>query len=249
MKYWLFFLPLVAALMIGKTVMADELQIETLTAGDGITAEAGKRVSVHYEGRLADGSVFDASRPRGQPFAFTIGAGQVIRGWEEGVDGMQVGESRRLTIPPELGYGAEGAGDVIPPNATLVFEIELLSVGDPIVLGEVDSQGLQQAQRDGAVLVDIRLPNEWADTGVIQGAHTITAFLPNGRVHPEFLDSFQAVVPSPDIPVMLYCASGGRTSSLGNALIEQLGYTNVSHLSGGIVEWIGMGNETEAYKE
>jgi rhodanese-related sulfurtransferase len=117
------------------------------------------------------------------------------------------------------------------------------------VLGEVDSQGLQQAQRDGAVLVDIRLPNEWADTGVIEGAHTITAFLPNGRVHPEFLDSFQAVVPSPDIPVMLYCASGGRTSSLGNALIEQLGYTNVSHLSGGIVEWIGMGNETEAYKE
>ena len=249
MKYWLFFLPLVAALMIGKTVMADELQIETLTAGDGMTAEAGKRVSVHYEGRLADGSVFDASRPRGQPFTFTVGTGQVIRGWEEGVDGMQVGESRRLTIPPELGYGAEGAGDVIPPNATLVFEIELLSVGDPIVLGEVDSQGLQQAQRDGAVLVDIRLPNEWADTGVIQGAHTITAFLPNGRVHPEFLDSFQAVVPSPDIPVMLYCASGGRTSSLGNALIEQLGYTNVSHLSGGIVEWLGMGNETEAYKE
>ena len=249
MKYWLFFLPLVAALMIGKTVMADELQIETLTAGDGITAEAGKRVSVHYEGRLADGNVFDASRPRGQPFAFTIGAGQVIRGWEEGVDGMQVGESRRLTIPPELGYGAEGAGDVIPPNATLVFEIELLSVSDPIVLGEVGSQGLQQAQSDGAVLVDIRLPNEWVDTGVIEGAHTITAFLPNGRVHPEFLDSFQAVAPSPDIPVMLYCASGGRTSSLGNALIEQLGYTNVSHLSGGIVEWLGMGNETEAYKE
>ena len=249
MKYWLRLLPLVAALMIGKTVMADELQIETLTAGDGMTAEAGKRVSVHYEGRLADGSVFDASRPRGQPFAFTIGAGQVIRGWEEGVDGMQVGESRRLTIPPELGYGAEGAGDVIPPNATLVFEIELLSVSDPIVLGEVDSQGLQQALRDGAVLVDIRLPNEWADTGVIEGAHTITAFLPNGRVHPEFLDSFQAVVPSPNMPVMLYCASGGRTSSLGNALIEQLGYTNVSHLSGGIVEWIGMGNETEAYEE
>jgi rhodanese-related sulfurtransferase len=82
----------------------------------------------------------------------------------------------------------------------LVFEIELLSVSDPIVLGEVDSQGLQQAQRDGAVLVDIRLPNEWADTGVIEGAHTITAFLPNGRVHPEFLDSFQAVAPSPDMP-------------------------------------------------
>jgi len=249
MKYWLFFLPLVAALMIGKTVMADELQIETLTAGDGITAEAGKRVSVHYEGRLADGSVFDASRPRGQPFAFTIGAGQVIRGWEEGVDGMQVGESRRLTIPPELGYGAEGAGDVIPPNATLVFEVDLLSVSDPIVLGDVDSQGLQQALRDGAVLVDIRLPNEWADTGVIEGAHTITAFLPNGRVHPEFLDSFQAVAPSPDTPVMLYCASSGRTSSLGNALIEQLGYTNVSHLSGGIVEWLGAGNKTEPFDE
>ena len=110
MKNWLLRLALLACLIMGKTAMAADLQIETITEGDGAVAESGTRVSVHYEGRLEDGEVFDASRPRGQPFAFTIGAGQVIRGWEQGVTGMKIGETRRLTIPPELGYGAAGAG-------------------------------------------------------------------------------------------------------------------------------------------
>ena len=108
MKNWVFRLPALALLMMGMTAMAAELKIETLTEGDGTIAEAGMRVSVHYEGRLEDGEVFDASRPRGQAFSFTIGAGQVIRGWEQGVEGMKIGELRRLTIPPELGYAGAG---------------------------------------------------------------------------------------------------------------------------------------------
>ena len=105
------------------------LQIVKLADGNGAAPKAGDRVTVHYTGWLTDGRKFDSSVDRGQPFVFTIGRGQVIRGWDEGVATMRVGDKVRLTIPPEMGYGARGAGGVIPPNATLIFEVELLDVG------------------------------------------------------------------------------------------------------------------------
>ncbi len=104
------------------------LRIEDLTVGDGDEAVAGKSVTVHYTGWLEDGTKFDSSLDRDEPFSFNLGAGMVIPGWDEGVKGMKVGGKRRLTIPPELGYGPRGAGGVIPPNATLIFEVELLGV-------------------------------------------------------------------------------------------------------------------------
>ena len=104
------------------------LQYAELAAGDGEVAEAGDTVSVHYTGWLEDGTQFDSSLSRGLPFEFTLGAGQVIPGWDEGVAGMAIGESRQLIIPAELGYGEAGSGGVIPPNATLIFEVELLDV-------------------------------------------------------------------------------------------------------------------------
>jgi FKBP-type peptidyl-prolyl cis-trans isomerase FkpA len=104
------------------------LKYEDLSVGDGAVAEAGQSVTVHYTGWLQNGSVFDSSVERDDPFRFRLGKGQVIRGWDEGITGMRVGGRRRLTIPPQLGYGAAGAGGVIPPNATLVFEVELLGV-------------------------------------------------------------------------------------------------------------------------
>ncbi len=104
------------------------LQYTDSAEGDGDTAEAGNKVSVHYTGWLTDGTKFDSSLDRNQPFAFNLGAGQVIAGWDEGVRGMKVGGKRKLTIPSDLGYGAAGAGGVIPPDATLVFEVELLEV-------------------------------------------------------------------------------------------------------------------------
>ena len=111
------------------------LQYDDTRIGSGESARAGQQVQVHYTGWLHDaaqpdarGRKFDSSKDRGQPFAFGLGAGQVIAGWDEGVQGMQVGGTRVLLIPPQLGYGARGAGGVIPPNATLVFEVELLAV-------------------------------------------------------------------------------------------------------------------------
>ncbi len=117
------------------TTTPSGLEFEDTLSGSGAQAKAGQRVKVHYTGWLYDptaansrGKKFDSSKDRGQPFSFSLGAGEVIRGWDEGVQGMQVGGTRVLTIPPELGYGAHGAGGVIPPNAKLVFEVELLGV-------------------------------------------------------------------------------------------------------------------------
>lgn len=104
------------------------LKIEELKVGTGTEATSSKRVTVHYTGWLTNGTKFDSSVDRGTPFKFNLGAGQVIRGWEEGVQGMKVGGKRKLTIPPDMAYGERGAGGAIPPNATLVFEVELLNV-------------------------------------------------------------------------------------------------------------------------
>jgi FKBP-type peptidyl-prolyl cis-trans isomerase FkpA len=116
------------------TTTPSGLSYEDTIPGTGETATAGRRVQVHYTGWLHDpmtgngrGKKFDSSKDRGQPFAFHLGGGEVIRGWDEGVQGMQVGGTRVLTIPADLGYGARGAGGVIPPNATLIFEVELLA--------------------------------------------------------------------------------------------------------------------------
>ncbi len=118
-------------ILMGMSISSQEpanLVIEDKVVGTGEEATVGKRVSVHYSGFLTNGTMFDSSIPRKTPFTFTLGAGEVIQGWDKGVVGMKVGGKRKLTIPSKLGYGPRGAGGVIPPNATLIFDVELLKV-------------------------------------------------------------------------------------------------------------------------
>ncbi len=122
----------VSLIMAASGASAAELKIVDTKVGTGAEAVPGKSVTVHYDGYLSDGGKkgkkFDSSRDRGQPFTFGLGAQQVIQGWEQGFAGMKIGGTRTLTIPPELGYGTHGAGGVIPPNAELIFDVELLGV-------------------------------------------------------------------------------------------------------------------------
>ena len=224
------------------------LKITINQEGSGDRADIGMSVSVHYTGKLEDGTVFDSSIPRGQPFTFTLGVGQVIKGWDLGVEGMTVGEKRNLVIPPHLGYGVRGAGATIPPNATLIFDVELLEVTMPITLGELSPQQFIDARENGGVVIDIRREEEWRETGIIKGSQTITAFTKDGKIHPDFPKKFFDLINDVDVPILLYCRTGNRTGILGKALIDQVGQTNVSHLSDGILGWKKQGLTIVDYK-
>ena len=227
---------------------APGLTFEITAAGSGSSAALGQRATLHYVGKLEDGSVFDSSRDRGEPFSFTLGAGQVIQGWEQGVLGMQIGEIRILNIPPELGYGESGAGRTIPPNAKLIFEVELLALDNPPKLEQASVIEFQEAQKKGHLIIDIRRSEEWVETGIIQGAETITAFTKSGALHPDFQKKFFPLIDDEDTPVYLYCRTGNRTGTLGNALVNQVGLRKVLHLSTGIVGWKKDGLLTVPYK-
>jgi len=118
----------IAYFALPKAAPVTKLKIEDLIAGTGAEAKAGDTLSMNYTGWLENGTKFDSSLDRGQPFKFVLGQGDVIAGWDQGIVGMKVGGKRKLTIPPSLGYGADGAGNTIPPNAVLIFEVELLAI-------------------------------------------------------------------------------------------------------------------------
>jgi rhodanese-related sulfurtransferase len=220
--------------------LAGELQIKDLKQGTGAEAVVGSEVSVHYTGWLMSGKKFDSSLDRKKPFSFTPGAGRVIQGWEKGVLGMKVGGKRELIIPPELGYGKRGAGGVIPPNATLKFEISLLGVTAP-KFKSVNNSQLKELLKKDMKIVDVRRPEEWKKTGVIEGSHLLTFFDRRGRVNPNFREKFAKLVKKTD-DVILICRTGNRTGAISKFLSEREGFKGIVNVTRGIAHWIREGN-------
>lgn len=217
-----------------------EMKITDITIGTGEEANVGETVEVHYTGWLLDGDKFDSSVDRGTPFSFTLGEKRVIPGWEQGIEGMKVGGKRELIIPPELAYGARGAGGVIPPNATLRFEVELLGVKGK-KFSDLDNEALKAKIAAGVPVIDIRRPDEWKATGVIEGSHLITFFDQQGQANPGFFEEMSKLAGAGD-EVVLLCRSGQRSAVLSEYLAEKAGFTKVANVQNGIIDWIGAGN-------
>ncbi len=220
-----------------------ELKIDEVQVGQGLEALRFSVVDVHYTGRLDSGQVFESSVERGEPFRFTLGAGQVIAGWDMGILGMKAGGQRVLRIPPELGYGQRGAGGVIPPNAELTFEVALLAV-EPPPFDSIDNAELKAKLERGVKLIDIRRPEEWRETGVVEGSIKATAFDADGRFLKSFVETLERTV-QPDEEFVLICRTGNRTAALSNYLVTRGGYGTVLNHGAGITDWIGEGRPVD----
>lgn len=212
--------------------------------GTGAEAVENATVTVHYTGWLLDGTKFDSSLDRKTPFTFTLGAGRVIRGWDEGVKGMKVGGERELVIPPDMAYGESGAGGgLIPPNATLRFDVKLLAVVPP-KFKTIGNAELKEMMQRGVTVVDIRRPDEWAATGTIPGAKRLTAFDDQGQFVQSFPDAIDKLI-THDQEVVLICRSGNRSLALARGMADQAGYTHVYTVGTGMRGWVADGNPVE----
>jgi rhodanese-related sulfurtransferase len=221
---------------------AAELKMNDLVPGTGDLAVNEKVVEVHYSGWLMDGTKFDSSIDRAEPFRFTLGAHQVIQGWDQGVLGMKVGGKRELIIPPEMAYGAKGAGGVIPPNATLRFEVQLLSVMS-LPYQNIDNSELKSLLIEGVTLVDIRTEKEWKETGVIEGSKLLSFKMSNGQINPKFVEDM-ARIAGPKDKVILVCRSGNRSSAASALLSTRFGYEGIYNVRSGITYWMHEKNPT-----
>ena len=229
-------LGLLGIVLLASPAQSADLQIRDLQIGDGKVASVDQKVRVHYTGWLMNGTKFDSSLDRNKPFDFTLGARQVIPGWDQGVVGMRVGGKRELIIPPHLAYGPRGAGGVIPPNATLKFEVELLEVTDP-AYQSIDNATLKTLKAQGVKLVDVRTPKEWQETGVIEGSYLLPFRMPNGQINPKFVDDLKRIA-APDEKVMLICRTGNRTRMASEGLSSRFGYSQLYNVKHGITHWM-----------
>jgi len=224
------------------SAQAAELKIIDIVMGTGEEAVKEKIVEVHYSGWLMNGKKFDSSLDRKQPFSFTLGAREVIPGWDEGVLGMKVGGKRELIIPPKMAYGARGAGGVIPGNATLRFEVELLSVAG-LAYQNIDNTELKSLLKQGVTLVDIRTEGEWKKTGIIEGSKLLPYRMVNGKINPKFAEDMARII-KPTGKVILICHSGNRSRSASDLLSSRFGFTGIYNARRGITSWIAEKNQT-----
>ena len=223
---------LIFILIFSFKASCDNVEILNDIPGTGNEVVNHSKITVHYSGKLDNGTVFDSSYKRKQPFVFQIGTRQVIEGWELGIIGMKEGGKRSIFIPSKMAYGKKGAGDLIPPNSNLIFDIEIIKVEAP-KYKILDVKDIKKMQSKGFKLIDIRNKNETDKTGIIPGSINITAFDENGNFLNSFLEKYQSLVINTD-NVVLISDKGDISSILANGFAEHLGAKNMYSLSGGI---------------
>jgi rhodanese-related sulfurtransferase len=224
------------SLIISLNLFSKEIEILSDIPGEGIKIKNHYKVHVNYRGILEDGSEFDSNLKRNEPFVFQIGLRQVILGWEKGIINMRVGGKRTIKIPPNLAYGARGVGKLIPPNAVLIFEIEIIDAFKPGYV-KLYSEDLINKKNEGLILIDIRSSNERKKTGVLEGSLEIEAFNSLGNFNTNFIKSYQEKATIND-HVVFISNDGDISSILANGFVEKLGSKNMYTLVGGIQNWI-----------
>ena len=220
---------------------SNELEILSDVAGNGLEIKEHYKVKVNYKGYLEDGTIFDSSYERNQPFIFQIGLRQVIQGWDEGLIGMKVGGKRSLKIPPNLAYGAKGAGNIIPPNATIIFDLEIIDAKPP-GYKKIFPYQLKDKQKEGFKVIDIRTLNERKKTGIIKNSLEITAFDIQGNFDQSFLKKYDKKIKDKD-HVIFVSSEGDISAILANGFVEKLGKENIYTLVGGIKKWNSEGRK------
>ena len=236
-----FILNFIILIFFSFSVQAEEIKILLDSPGNGLKVLNHYKVKVNYRGMLENGTEFDSSFKRNEPFVFQIGVRQVILGWEEGLMGMKVGGKRTIKIPPSLAYGSKGVGDLIPPNSTLIFEIEILDAIPPLY-EKLLSSDLENKIQEGFIFIDIRSPYEIKSTGTIEGSLEINAFDVQSNFIPDFISKFQKSIKTGD-SVVFISKDGKNSDIIANGFVEQLGLTNIYSLKGGIKNWIEEGRE------
>ena len=231
MKYFLLLI-----FFISQVINANELEIINNIKGYGEKIVNHSKIKVHYIGKLQDGTIFDSSYDRDQAFSFQIGLRQVIEGWEQGLMGMKVGGKRTLIIPPELAYGEKGSEDLIPSNATLIFDVEIIDIQPP-GYKIIRTDEIEKYQNENYIFIDIRTKKERESTGILVDSLEITAFDIYGNFVPNFMKIFQSTVDLDD-NIVFISNQGNISSILANGFVEQLGATNMYSLEGGIQKLI-----------
>jgi rhodanese-related sulfurtransferase len=231
MKYLLLLL-----IFLSQITLAKDLQVLNDVKGEGEVVVNHSKIQVHYIGKFENGKEFDNSYDRGNSLSFQIGLRQVIEGWEQGLIGMKVGGTRTLVIPPELAYGETGVGDLIPPNTTLIFEVEIIDI-QPLGYKIINSSDIKKFQNDNYIFIDIRTNIERKKTGIIPGSLEMTAFDTFGNFLPEFMKTYQNTVKLDD-NIVLVSAKGEVSAILANGFVEKIGATNMHTLKGGIDQLI-----------
>lgn len=215
-----------------------QVLVREIEVGDGDTAVDGTRVTVQYVGYLTDGTQFDSSYKLGRPFSFTLGLGEVIRGWDLGIRGMRVGGRRELLVPPSLAYGDKGASDVVPPGATLRYEIELLKV-EGATFTPIAADVLK-GELGTVKVIDIRPESRRAETGTIAGSIAIVAFDEKGVLNRAFLARLLDVATKTDA-IVLVDDDGRRARYMGTFLTQNAGFSKLTGLDGGLDSWSAKG--------